>query len=191
MRNRVIVAVTAFCFILTIWTANWLVKTYGPVRVWPTDLMAPAGVYMVGLAFVLRDILQRLAGNGFALVCVAVGIVLSYADVSHTLAWASAAAFAASEVAGLVIFAGLGGVRGDAQKTAGATVTSSVVAACLDSYVFLTIAFGSLAFFEGQVVAKLSVTLLFLPVVLGVRRFVPAPSSRAATTFPYTSEVPY
>jgi uncharacterized PurR-regulated membrane protein YhhQ (DUF165 family) len=175
MRNYVIVPAAAAAFVFTIWLANWLVSEYGPIRAWPSHWQAPAGVYVVGLAFLLRDVLQRLAGVGFTLACVAVGVLLSYADVSHSLAWASAAAFAVSEVVGLAVFWGLGGQRGDVQKTAGAVATSSFVAACLDSYVFLSIAFHSLDFFEGQVFAKLSVTAVFFPLVLLVRRAVPTP----------------
>lgn len=174
-REHVGIAATVL-FVGTIYYANWLVNRYGAIRVWPTTLLAPAGVYMVGLAFVCRDVVARLLGNAWAVIAVALGCLATWAWVSATLAGASVAAFAASELVGLVVFSLLGGVRGDVQKTAGAAISSSLVSAVIDSLVFLQIAFGSLAFFQGQVVAKLSVTLLFLPALLGVRRALPTPA---------------
>jgi uncharacterized PurR-regulated membrane protein YhhQ (DUF165 family) len=49
----------------------------------------------------------------------------------------------------------------------------------VDSVLFLWIAFHSLAFFDGQMVAKLSVTVLALPFVLFARKRLP---STAAVT---------
>lgn len=166
--RRLTIAAAAVAFVATVWLANYLVDTYGPIRVWPTSLYAPAGVYMVGLAFLLRDTVQRLAGQTLALACVAVGTVASLL-VSERLAVASAVAFAASELVGLVVFA-----ITQRRSLAAAVTASQVAAAALDSYVFLTIAFGSLAFFEGQFVAKLTVVALAAPFVLGARRALPA-----------------
>ena len=104
---------------------------------------------------------------------IAVGTGLS-ALVSPTLALASAAAFAASETLGLVLFWASGGNVGGPQRLTLAVVLSSVAAAALDSYVFLSIAFHSLAFWQGQFVAKVSVTALAIPFVLGARRRWPA-----------------
>lgn len=49
-------------FIATIFAANWLIDNYGVVSV-GFGLMAPAGVFMVGVAFTLRDLLQRTLGE--------------------------------------------------------------------------------------------------------------------------------
>ena len=57
--RRVVTASAFVAFVATVYLANWLVRHVGPVRVWPTTLLAPAGVYMIGLAFLLRDTLQR------------------------------------------------------------------------------------------------------------------------------------
>lgn len=174
MRRRLILVACSAAFVFTVWLANWLVSHYGPIRVWPTELQAPAGVYVVGLAFLLRDTVQRFAGAPLALVLIGVGAGLSVL-VSPRLALASALAFAASEATGLVLFKALGGQNGGPRATAGAVTVAQVAAAALDSYVFLAIAFGSLAFFEGQFVAKVSVGLLALPFVLGARRRWPSP----------------
>ena len=172
MRRPVLVLAGA-AFVATVYFADWLVNRYGPIRVWPTTLLAPAGVYVIGLAFLLRDTVQRFGGQLLALGLIVVGTGLS-ALVSPTLALASAAAFAASETVGLVLFWASGGNVGGAQRLTLAVILSSIAAAALDSYVFLTIAFHSLAFWQGQFVAKVSVTVLALPFVLGARRRWPA-----------------
>ena len=167
--RRLTLTAAACAFVASVWLANYLVNTYGPIRVWPTSLYAPAGVYVIGVAFLLRDTIQRFAGQWVALALVAVGTGLS-ALVNPTLAAASAAAFAASELLGLLVFTTLGGNTAGPRRLTIAVIVAQAAAAALDSYVFLTIAFGSLAFFDGQMVAKVSVTILALPFVLAARR---------------------
>lgn len=178
-RTRMlIVAVASVAFVATIWFANWLVNRYGPIRVWPTDLRAPAGVYMVGIAFLLRDTVQRLAGQRLALALIALGTVLSV-FVSPTLALASGVAFAASEVLGLALFVALGGNRGGPVQLGAAVVVASLAAAALDSLLFLWIAFGwgaVDAYWVGQFVAKTSVLVLAIPFVAIARRAAPTPA---------------
>jgi uncharacterized PurR-regulated membrane protein YhhQ (DUF165 family) len=164
--------VAAVLFVGTVYAANWLVNKYGPIRVWPTHLYAPAGVYVVGIAFLLRDAVQRLVGQWLALLAISVGAILSV-FVSPTLALASACAFAASELLGLGIFRGLGGNVGGRGRLLMAVVLASAAAAAVDSVVFLWLAFHSLALFNGQMVAKLSVVVLALPCVLFARRRYP------------------
>jgi uncharacterized PurR-regulated membrane protein YhhQ (DUF165 family) len=173
--RRLIVVAAGAAFVATVYLANWLIQRYGPIRVWPTDLVAPAGVYVVGLAFLLRDTIQRLAGQLLALLLIGVGTGLTAIFVDARLAGASAAAFAASEVIGLAVFLAAGGNRGGPPVLAVAVVVASAVAAAVDSALFLWIAFGDLAFFKGQFVAKLSVVVLALPFVLLARRAAPTP----------------
>ena len=177
--KKIVVCSAWVAFVATVVVANWLVKHYGPVRVWPTALLAPAGVYAAGLAFLLRDTLQRLAGNYVALAGIAAGTVLSVFIATPELAFASASAFAASEAAGLAFFWLLGGTFGGPGRVLTALVTSSLVAAAIDSWLFLTLAFHNTAFFNGQFVGKVSVTALALPLVLLARRSYAAP--RVAT----------
>ena len=162
---------TVPAFVATVYAANWLVEHYGPVKVWPTDLLAPAGVYVVAVAFVLRDFIQYRIGRGVALTAIGAGCALSVL-VSPTLAFASAAAFTVSEVSGLGVFWALQG-----HSLAAAIATAGVAAAALDSAVFLWLAFHSLAFFEGQFIAKLGLSLLAAPVVIGVRLWTARPST--------------
>lgn len=161
--RRLIVFVSLIGFVATVWAANWAVQRFGPVRVWPTSLLAPAGVYFVGLAFLLRDTVQRFGSKRLALLGIAVGTSLSV-FVSPTLAAASAAAFALSEMSGLVVFWAL------QRRLSLAVAGSQLVSAAIDSFVFLSIAFGSLAFFQGQFVAKLTLLALAYPIVIGARR---------------------
>ncbi|WP_264861180.1 hypothetical protein, partial [Klebsiella pneumoniae] len=56
-------------------------------------LMAPSGVLMVGLALVLRDLVQRWLGLGWSLAGVAAGAALSWFVAPPALALASGAAF--------------------------------------------------------------------------------------------------
>ena len=52
-------------------------------------------------------------------------------------------------------------------------VATNAVSTPLDSLVFLIIAFGSLSFIEGQIVAKMEATVVLgIPIVLLLRRFV-------------------
>lgn len=208
-RNVYLSIGSAVVFALSIVWANWLVKHIGPIRVWPFHLVAPAGVYVVGLSFLARDVLQRALpamfadsfrhrlphypygrreaatartlGQFFTYALVMLGAGLSAIVAGRQFAWASAAAFAASEGVGLVLFWWLGGVWGRARRATAATIVSGAASAALDSYVFLTIAFGSLAFFDGQFVAKLSVTLVTWPVVLLARRTIAIPPAPVGT----------
>lgn len=166
--RRLTVASATALFIFTVYGANWLVQHVGPIRVWPTMLLAPAGVYVVGLAFVLRDYVQYQGSKLLALAAIAAGTGLSVL-VSPTLAFASACAFAASEVVGLLAF-----WIGQRRSIVGSVLVAGVLAAALDSYIFLSLAFHSLAFFDGQLVAKLTMSLLAAPVVVLVRRLSPA-----------------
>ena len=45
--RRLTIGLAAVGFVATVYFANWLVDHYGPIRVWPTHLLAPAGVYVV------------------------------------------------------------------------------------------------------------------------------------------------
>ena len=180
--RRIISLIALALFIATVWASNYLVKHVGPIRVWPTDLKAPAGVYTIGAAFLLRDTIQRFSGQLLALFGIAVGCGLSAILVDAKLAGASIAAFAASEIVGLAIFRGLRGNTGGPPVLGSAVVLAGAAAAALDSYVFLALAPTLVpgldnvhTFFEGQFVAKLMVTTLAIPFILLARKRYPNP----------------
>src|ERR1700758_4833328 len=87
-------------FIACVPVANWMIGNVGTVCV-PNGpclvpvapgLMAPSGVLMIGLALVLRDLVQRRLGRSWSLGAIAVGATLSAAVAPPSLVIASAVA---------------------------------------------------------------------------------------------------
>ena len=160
-------------FALTIPAANWLIGHAGTVCVpdgpclMPVapGLMAPSGVLMIGIALVLRDLVQRRLGLGVAGAAIVVGAALSALFAPPPLVVASAAAFFLSEFADLVVYTPLA-KRG----LVAAVVVSSLVGLVVDSIIFLWLAFGSLEFLLGQIVGKTWMVLLSIPFVTWLRR---------------------
>lgn len=153
-------------YVATIFAANFAIATFGIVPV-GFGLMAPAGVYFAGAAFVLRDLTQESLGRLPVVGAILLGALLSLL-VSPQFALASGAAFLVSEFADFGVYTPL---RNRAFVSAASA--SNVVGATLDSALFLWLAFGSLEFFAGQVVGKLWITLACVPLLwLARRRYV-------------------
>ena len=130
--------------------------------VWP-GVEAPSGVYVVGVTLVLRDLLQRRVGKLTMLALILVGAGLS-AFISPAVAVASGVAFAVSESVDYAVFSlteRFGFLR--------AVVASNAVSIVVDSLIFLALAFGSLAFVEGQVIGKGISTVVAVAVLAGLR----------------------
>src|SRR5215510_11911455 len=89
-------------YIATIFAANWAITTFGLVPV-GFGLLAPAGVYFVGLAFTLRDLTQDALGRRATTLAILVGAGLS-AIFGGQLAFASGIAFLFSEFADFVVY---------------------------------------------------------------------------------------
>ena len=160
-------------FGLTIPAANWMIGNVGTscvpqgpclIPVAP-GLMAPSGVLMIGLALVLRDLVQRRLGTGPAAFAIVAGALLSALLAPPALVVASAAAFLISEFADLAVYTPLA-----RRRLMAAVVASSLVGLVVDSFVFLWLAFGSLDFLGGQIVGKAWMVLLSIPVVAWLRR---------------------
>jgi len=160
-------------FGLCIPAANWLIGNVGTfcvpngpclVPVAP-GLMAPSGVLMIGLALVLRDLVQRRLGVGFAAAAVLAGAALSAFIAPPALVVASAVAFLLSEFADLAVYTPL-----QNRGLVLAVAASGAVGLVVDSVVFLWLAFGSLDYLLGQVVGKAWMVLLALPLVALLRR---------------------
>jgi hypothetical protein len=162
-------------FALCIPAANWLVGNVGTVcvpnggpcliPVAPGGLLAPSGVLMVGLALVLRDMVQRRLGLAWAAAAVLAGAALSASLAPPALVVASAVAFLVSEAADLAVYTPL-----QRRGLVLAVALSSVAGLVLDSVVFLLLAFGDLGFLAGQVAGKLWMVLASLPLVAWLRR---------------------
>ncbi|OCJ66274.1 beta-carotene 15,15'-monooxygenase [Agrobacterium tumefaciens] len=127
-------------------------------------LTAPSGVLLVGLALVLRDLVQRRLGLLWSLGAIAVGTFLSTTFTAPSLALASASAFLTSELADLLVFTPL-----QKKGLIKAAFASSIVGLIVDSVMFLWLAFGSLDFLAGQVVGKLIMVVAALPVLFWIR----------------------
>ena len=142
-----------FAYIGTILAANLAIEHFGAVPV-GFGLMAPAGVYFAGLAFTFRDLVHDRYGARGALVAIAAGALLSV-WINPAFALASGVAFAASELADLAVYAPI-----RERSWLGAVFLSNTVGAAIDSALFLWLAFGSLAFLPGQLLAKFYMTIL-------------------------------
>ena len=173
-RQRLTEGVIALVlFGLTIPAANWLIGNAGAVcvpngpclvPVWP-GIMAPSGVLMVGLALVLRDIVQRRLGPLAGLGAIAVGTLISAMLAPPAIVLASVAAFLLSELADFAVYTPL-----QRRRFVTAVFASSVIGLVVDSLVFLYLAFGSLDFLAGQIIGKAWMVLLALPLMHLLRR---------------------
>lgn len=145
----------------TVFAANWAITTFGVVYVAP-GLLAPAGVFFVGLAFPLRDLIQRVKGRAWSVAAILAGAGLSYA-VAPRLALASGVTFLVSELCDFAVYTPL------RRRFGLAVLASSAAALVVDSVLFLTLAFGSLAFLPGQVVGKAEALAVVMLLMAGWR----------------------
>jgi uncharacterized PurR-regulated membrane protein YhhQ (DUF165 family) len=169
-----------------------------------SGLSAPGGTYLIGLSLALVELAHLTApsrregwlnaevmiGCGF----VASGILAAWIAIVNAMepafpdqgfevlagTWrivlASLAAFAVSETVDNTLGAWMRGRSPDAVRV----LATNSVSVPLDSVIFLTAAFGSLEFLEGQIVAKMGATVVLgLPAVLGLRALI-EPRRRAA-----------
>ena len=160
-------------FGLTIPAANWLIGNVGMVCV-PEGpclipvapaILAPSGVLMIGIALVLRDLVQRRLGIGVSALAVLAGAALSALLAPPSLVLASAVAFLLSEFADLAVYTPLA-----RRRLVAAVVASSLVGLVVDSVAFLWLAFGSLEFLPGQIIGKAWMVLASIPLIAWLRR---------------------
>jgi uncharacterized PurR-regulated membrane protein YhhQ (DUF165 family) len=156
-------------FIACVPAANWLIGNVGTVcvpqgpcviPVAPFGITAPSGVLVIGLALVLRDLVQRRLGKLWVLGAILTGAALSGFVAPPALVAASVAAFLLSELADFAVYTPLqrrGLIR--------AVIISSLVGLAVDSVVFLYLAFGSLDYLAGQVIGKAWMVLLSIPAI--------------------------
>jgi uncharacterized PurR-regulated membrane protein YhhQ (DUF165 family) len=166
-------------FLACIPLANFLILHVGTVCV-PNgpclipvapNLMAPSGVALIGVALVLRDVVQRCLGKSASLLAIAIGTALSAFIAPPALLLASASAFLLSEMADFAVYTPLA-----QRRLVLAVIASSLVGLVVDSVVFLTLAFGSLEFLAGQVVGKTWAVLVSIPFIRLLRRAAPSPA---------------
>lgn len=168
MRYAILIA-----FLACIPTANWLIGNVGTrcipngPCVIPVGLgyMAPSGVLMIGLALVLRDLVQRWLGVAWVIGAIVAGAALSAAVAPPALVVASATAFLLSELADTAVYTPLA-----ERRLMLAVALSSVVGLAIDGAVFLWLAFGSLALLPGQIMGKGIMVLAAMPVIWWMRQ---------------------
>ncbi|MDB5649496.1 MAG: beta-carotene 15,15-monooxygenase [Hyphomicrobiales bacterium] len=153
--------------------ANWLIGNVGTVCVpqgpclipVAPGVTAPSGVLMVGLALVLRDLLQRRLGAKFALMAIAAGTLISALLAPPALVMASAGAFLFSELVDFAVYTPL-----QRRRLVLAVFASSAVGLVIDSVVFLLLAFGNLDYLGGQIIGKAWMVLIALPLIAWLRQ---------------------
>jgi uncharacterized PurR-regulated membrane protein YhhQ (DUF165 family) len=160
-----------------------------------TNLTAPGGTFLIGIALSLIELAHRTAPTrreGF--VNAQVMVICGFAASALLAAWlailnvmspedalfdrlagtwrivaGSLLAFAVSET----IDNSFGTWLRDRVHDAFRVLGTNAVSVPLDSVVFLLVAFGSLEFIEGQIVVKYAATVLFgVPLVVVLRRYV-------------------
>lgn len=159
-------------FALSIPLANWLIGNVGTfcvpdgpcvIPVWP-GISAPSGVLAIGVALVLRDLVQRRLGLKWAVAAIAVGAALSGLVAPPALIMASVVAFTLSEVVDLAVFTPL-----QRRGLVLAVAASGAAGIVVDSVLFLSLAFGSLDFLVGQVIGKTWALMAALPLIHLIR----------------------
>ncbi len=173
VRRRLIEGVAFFvAFAACVPLANWLIGHVGTVCV-PNGpclipvapgINAPSGVLAIGLALVLRDLVQRRLGLLWSFLAIVVGTLLSASFAPPALVLASAVAFLVSETADLAVFTPL-----QKRGLVMAALLSGLAGLVVDSILFLMLAFGSLDFLGGQIIGKLWMILFALPVLAWLR----------------------
>lgn len=155
--------------------ANWLASAY-IIHVPFTPYVAPAGVFAIGAVLVIRDWLQQLRGLGWAIplmllagaVSYAAGVLAGWTSLEK-IALASVAAFLVSETVEAVVFTPIRN-----RSLSVGVGLSATVGNAIDSWLFLTLAFGSsTAFFWGQFWGKTEMVAVGVLLTVMRRRWVP------------------
>ena len=176
--SRTVGSASLAAFIACIPAANWMIGHVGTVCIpdgpclipVAPGLMAPSAVLMVGLALVLRDMVQRFLGRTWGVAAVLIGAALSAAVAPGALVLASGAAFLLSELADFAVYTPL-----QRRGLVLAVMASASAGLVVDSIVFLSLAFHSLDFLAGQIVGKAWAVIASLPVVHAMRKMAPSP----------------
>lgn len=164
----------ALSFVGLVILANWLASRY-TVTVPLTTYVAPAGVFAIGAVLVLRDWLQQLRGLWWTMPLVYAAGLISW-GVGDLAGWtslqkiavASVIAFSISETVEAVVFTPLR----KRNLTLGVAL-SATVGNALDSWIFLTLAFSSLAFFWGNFWGKTEMIAVGTLLTFARRRWAP------------------
>lgn len=160
-------------FMLTIPAANWLIGNVGTHCVPDGPCLipigfgmdSPSGVLMIGLAFVLRDVVQERLGWRWTLGAIFSGGLLSGLISPPQFVVASIVAFTLSELADMAVYTPL------RQRRLWLAVAGSQVAGALvDSALFLWLALGHLDYVVGNTIGKFWMVLPALAALWAFRQ---------------------
>ena len=151
-------------YVACIVLANWAIQRFGFIPV-GFGLVAPAGTYFAGAVFVARDGVQLAWGRWLVLPAIIAGAGLSW-FTSPSLAVASGVAFLCGELSDWAFFTPL---RAAGRFTLAFLLANSV-GLLVDTWIFLYLAFGSLAHWQGTALGKLWMTLPACAAVWLLRR---------------------
>ena len=158
--------ILAALYVMVIVAANLAIQKWGVVSI-GFGLMAPAGAYFAGLVFSIRDALHEVSNKYWILGAIIVGAIVSYSlEDGGKIAVASGSAFLLSEFADFAVYSPL-----RAKGKIKALLASNAVGLVADSILFLYLAFGSLEFLSGQVVAKAYMTAGVILIMVAYRLF--------------------
>jgi uncharacterized PurR-regulated membrane protein YhhQ (DUF165 family) len=118
----------------------------------------------VGLALLLRDLVQRRFGVAWAGAAILVGGILSWSVAPPALVIASVAAFSFSELVDLAVYTPL-----QKRRFVLAVVASSAAGILVDTVFFLHLALGDLEHFWGQGIGKSWMVLFAIPFISWLR----------------------
>lgn len=120
-------------------------------------LMATSGTIMIGLSFTFRDLLQNSLGKKWTFIGIVLGCVISIIMSTPQVAVASGITLLISESADFLVYTPLRD-----KHMLLAVFLSNVVGLCIDTFLFIMLAFGPerLHLFVGQAVGKLEMTVL-------------------------------
>lgn len=172
MKVRIgIIALGAY--VACVWAANYFIAHVGhqPFPGGPHTIpvgfgyQAPSGVLFVGLALLVRDIVQSTLGRRIVVAGILVGAALSY-FVAPSFAVASGVAFLVSEALDFGVYTPLA----ERKHIVAAVLASNTVGAAVDTFLFLWLAFHSITFWQGQIIGKLWATAGILPLLAWQRQ---------------------
>lgn len=149
-------------YIATIVAANLLTAHLDLVHLGP--VVVTAGTFAIGLSFVARDALHEATRRRIVIAAIVVGAAISGALSPAQLAVASGATILVAELADMAVF-----TRLRERTRLGAWIASNVVAAPIDSLLFLWLAGFPIAGWWGQTLVKVVVgvaTPLLLAVIV-------------------------
>lgn len=159
-----------FLFLGSIAAANVAVTYLDPVPV-GFGLYAPAGVYLVAVTLVARDLVHRFHGRWGLVGAGVAGLGLSYWLADPRIVTASLAAFAASFAVDTAAYVAVR--RWVTTRLSVAALVSGLVSIVPDTFIFLWLA-GLLQYWPGQLVGKATGTVVAALVLVWLDRAIEA-----------------